>query len=120
MLGVAPVPLPQVMMGWQRPPWAKSAGRNSVNCGGAPPSTATPAVGPTFSSVTVANGPATAGSAAGHVPTVHAPDAPASMAPPPWPPASVLAPAGESKRVLPPLMLRTSWCGCISAEAKWH
>ena len=51
-----------------------------MNIGAAPPSTPTPAAGPTLFSVTVANGPGIEGSAAGQAPTVHA--APASASPP--------------------------------------
>src|SRR5512134_1304293 len=88
MVGFDPVPLPQVITGWQRPLWAKSLGRNNVNCGGAPPSGASPAVGPTFSSITVSNGPGVAGSASGQVPTVQAVLAPPEPEPlpPPLPP----------------------------------
>src|SRR5665811_331154 len=46
MLGMAPVPFPQVTTGWQRPPCARSVGRNSVNATGAPPSGPTAGVGP--------------------------------------------------------------------------
>src|SRR3954468_21254675 len=55
-----------------------SVGRKSVKLGGAPPSIPTPAAGPTLFSVVVANGPALAGSDAGHAPMAHPVAAPAS------------------------------------------
>src|SRR5437763_17050044 len=96
MLGVVPVPLPQVITGWQRPPCARSVGRNSVKATGAPPSAPWPAAGPTLFSVVVANGPVTEGSAAGHAPTVHPEVEPPSVpvvGPPPAPDALPPAPA---------------------------
>lgn len=119
MVGVEPVPLPQVISGWQSPPCARSLGRNRVNCGGVPPSTPTPAVGPMGFSITVANGPAADGSAAGHCPTVQSPPltppsviaasaveppvpAPPAPAPPALPPP---VPALAPPFPLPPLLL---------------
>src|SRR5437763_17146406 len=90
MLGVVPVPLPQVITGWQRPPCARSVRRNSVKATGAPPSAPWLSAGPTLFSVVVANGPVTDGSAAGHAPTVHPELEPPSVpvvGPPPAPDA---------------------------------
>src|SRR6266700_4565483 len=103
MLGVVPVPLPQVITGWHSPPCARSVGRYSVKATGAPPSAPWPAAGPTLFSVVVANGPVTEGSAAGYAPTVHAvpvpvlPPAPVDGAPP----APVAGP--------PPAPARPAW-----------
>src|ERR1022692_1091281 len=95
MLGMAPVPFPQVTTGWQRPPCARSVGRNSVNATGAPPSGPTPAVGPTLFSVVVANGPAFDGSAAGKTPRGQAVPVPPPVPPfsPPAPPVCPVVPA---------------------------
>ena len=87
---MVPVPFPQVTTGWQRPLWLKSLGRNIVKATGGPPSAPTPAAGPTLFSVTVANGPATVGSAGGQVPIEH--DAPASALEPPVLPLESTAP----------------------------
>jgi hypothetical protein len=53
--GVEPVPLPQVITGWQSPSGDKVFGLKRVNLGTAPVSaSASPASGPTSFSVTVA------------------------------------------------------------------
>src|SRR5439155_9403169 len=91
-LGLDPVPLPHVITGWQSPPCARSAGRKSVKATGGPPSAPTPAAGPTLFSVTVANGPATEGSAVGQAPTVHAVPVPLAPLAPLAPPVPAVAP----------------------------